>query len=1666
MEYVWDKVELLRAAKRDISKEDLVEEIWMGLPDEMRLTFDNEEEILDAWDVQKLSNALIPKDRAFRATLKREAAKKESSSFYRTDRSSSRFGVKPNADDRRKLDARSSNSNDKEKMRPSVDDKKKWRKDDNGKWMSRACRHCGEWHLDSDCPKKPSNYYLIDQLVADSDAPSDEHDIDIITPETESDSDSHPHYHTMTNGYRRVLNSQSIVIKDSGSIPIIEVPQADVVGTGIAYLSAEPCPVRASLGAPPDADTPVKSGVVDSGGACIIAQENVPAGTPILRSPLNPSSQGVGDSSTETIGYAKIPTYFPNHAAFNEDKRHAKILLLWIEYQIVAKCKTAFLIGRDALKAYSIDIEESSKNVVVRMPNAESFRIPITETDRLAVRRHDSRVFLTEDVKIKPHAQVWLPIDFSKIEDDSTLFFSPCRFVRPADGTYGSSVYALFSDKTNHILFLNPSDRPMKLSRGEVVGSFEPLAPNSPAIYFNDSAHSQRKMQKVDHTLAEKAKPPDSPTLENIDPFGLSDESGEASEGEKESDEILQNDDLEWDINPRLKLRLRIKMLELLRKRKSAFAGPTNILGRLKDFKMRIQTNGSKIRAQAPYRSTPRKRALIREAIQRLKTLGVIRKSSSSVASPVVVVWQKGKPRFCVDLREVNSKTEIDRYPIPRQDNIFARLSGAKYMSTLDAFAGYHQSELEEESRHLTAFITEDDGLWEYLRVPFGLKNAPAFFQRCIDEILGNYRWDFVLAYIDDIVVFSNTFEEHLVHVDKVLDTLTAAGLTLSEKKCHFGYTDVRLLGHKVSRLGLSTQEEKVEAITKLEFPKTVGEARVTLGEFGYHRSFIDEYAILAEPLTSGLALTEEEKLSFRKTGCLPEPKTLSNKMAKRPFQATTVRLAAFDALKIALSNAPVLIYPDYSKPFLLYVDACRKGIAAGLYQVGPDEKEHPVLFISRTLRHAEKNYAATELECLAVVWALKKLAHYVDGSQLTLITDHSALKWIWSVKETVNQRLFRWSLLLNPLKDKVNIVHRPGRLNNNVDPLSRNPVPAYLTTTLVSISNEWRLKLQSGYVKDKHFRSIWKKLGGALLNGAGKGTQSDTEVDDIDEGQGSETTDEEVHDNLSVKEKEEAVTMEAVAESAEEVYEIGKAQGAYSVVNGLLYMTEGPTGSNLRLCVPSPCVNEVIKLVHSAAHVGIRKTFQSLSTRYYFPRMSKLVKAYVNRCGKCQTSKPSNEKTAGKLQPIKSTPIPSHTISVDFVTGLPESNGSNALLNITDKFSKAVKLIPCRDTTSAKEVACLYYRNAYSTFGLPTKIISDRDARFTSGVWQALCQLVGISLGLTAAYHPLADGQGERTNQTVENSLRCLIGADVNKYSKWTDYLLLLEHELNSTPQSSTNFTPNELRYIIPPRSIPDVFSIPDNKVASVEDLMDDLKNKRDEAKSAIRLAQDAQKEYADTKRSDKQFAVGDLVLLKFKRFSLGYKPPKAHSNKLGPTSTPVRIIRKISPLAYKVALPAGSKIHDVISIIHLKKYRNDTGDVRPLPIEQEGTPEWEVEHIEDERVVGPKRTKEYLVKWAGYGDDERTWEPVENLEHAQSVLLDWITKHPDTSAKTPQSQFPRRKKKPTSSTLTNKVNLLFYTPSVEKSPVCRGCSTAFSSRNRLFKHLHNATGCLRQGS
>jgi len=400
---------------------------------------------------------------------------------------------------------------------------------------------------------------------------------------------------------------------------------------------------------------------------------------------------------------------------------------------------------------------------------------------------------------------------------------------------------------------------------------------------------------------------------------------------------------------------------------------------------------------------------------------------------------------------------------------------------------------------------------------------------------------------------------------------------------------------------------------------------------------------------------------------------------------------------------------------------------------------------------------------------------------------------------------------------------------------------------------------------------------------------------------------------------------------------------------------------------------------------------------------MRKRTYDFVDACVACQTSKPTTTKKAGLLNPIETKPLLFHTITIDFVVGLPKSkDGYNAMLSFTDKFTKCVKFLPCNDTITAKEMAELFIKHAYSTFGLPEKIISDRDPKFTSSFWRTLCEMLNIGLNMTTAYHLEADGQSERSNQTIETALRCMIGGNIEKYSKWTDYLPILEHEINSSKNASTDYSPNELRFTVVPRSIPDVLlstkpNTPTN--ATAESLANDLQLCRNAAIAAIAKAQRIQKKYFDKRRTDKEFKEGELVILKFsKKSAAGYKPgERIHNSKMGPLGTPVRILKRISPVTYKIALPLGSKIHDTVSIAHLKKFSKDTGDIRPLPVISESDlgEEWEVESIDAHRIK--KGHREFLVKWKGYSSDERTWEPVEHLDNSEELLLDYIAKNPD---------------------------------------------------------------------
>jgi hypothetical protein len=462
---------------------------------------------------------------------------------------------------------------------------------------------------------------------------------------------------------------------------------------------------------------------------------------------------------------------------------------------------------------------------------------------------------------------------------------------------------------------------------------------------------------------------------------------------------------------------------------------------------------------------------------------------------------------------------------------------------------------------------------------------------------------------------------------------------------------------------------------------------------------------------------------------------------------------------------------------------------------------------------------------------------------------------------------------------------------------------------------------------------------------------------------------------------------------------------GTFSLIDQCIFFSEKKAG-NLRLCIPTSLVADVLNLCHDArGHPGVRHTYTSIATRFYFRKMTRQVKRYVDNCTQCQTSKPSTQRPWGQLQSIE-TPSPYHSLGMDFVTGLPVSRGFDALLTITDLFTKAVKLVPCLKATSAEETASLYFKHCYTTFGLPTKIVSDRDTRFTSKFWSTLMQLLGVKMGMTTAFHPAADGQSERTNQTVEVALRCFLGGDTARYERWTDYLPIIEHEMNSTVNDSTGFSPNDLRYATKPRGLADLVLPLEGASESAERLVEELKNRRDEARDSIAIAQRKQKKYFDSKRQDKEFEVGDLVVLKFNRFGPGYKAPKPHDHKLAPVGTPLRIVEKISPLSYRVALPSHSRIHDVISIVHLRKYRGSGDHVRPLPVTVGNDEEYEVERIDGER-INSQGGKEFLVKWLGYADNERTWESISNLDHAAEIIAQW---HSQNKKSTGSSAPPAR--------------------------------------------------------
>uniref|UniRef100_A0A669D8G6 ribonuclease H n=1 Tax=Oreochromis niloticus TaxID=8128 RepID=A0A669D8G6_ORENI len=405
---------------------------------------------------------------------------------------------------------------------------------------------------------------------------------------------------------------------------------------------------------------------------------------------------------------------------------------------------------------------------------------------------------------------------------------------------------------------------------------------------------------------------------------------------------------------------------------------------------------------------------------------GVIRESCSPWAAPIVLVRKKdGTWRFCVDYRKLNAVTHKDAFPLPRIEETLTSLTRAQWFSTLDLASGYWQVQTDPTDREKTAFTTPV-GLFEFERMPFGLCNAPATFQRLMQHCLSGQIAESLLVYLDDIIIYSPDFSSHLQHLDEVFQRLWRHGLKLQPNKCKFLQQEVKFLGHVVDKCGVRPDPDKISAVMDWPVPDTIRQVRSFLGLAGYYRRFVSGFAKIARPLTALLTgVPVNKKTDRRKVQWSPECQT------------------AFEALKAALMQAPVLAYADYSLPFIVYTDASGRGLGAVLAQV-QEGQERVIAYASRSLHHTERNdanYSSFKLELLALKWAVtEKFKDYLTGARFIVYTDNNPVAHLQTARLGAAEQ--RWVAQLASFDYEIK--YRSGKSNINADALSRFPtVPA-----------------------------------------------------------------------------------------------------------------------------------------------------------------------------------------------------------------------------------------------------------------------------------------------------------------------------------------------------------------------------------------------------------------------------------------------------------------------------------------------------------------------------------------------------------------------------------------------------------------------------------------------
>lgn len=887
---------------------------------------------------------------------------------------------------------------------------------------------------------------------------------------------------------------------------------------------------------------------------------------------------------------------------------------------------------------------------------------------------------------------------------------------------------------------------------------------------------------------------------------------------------------------------------------------------------------------QRQYRIPQVHKAEIDKQVQELLDAGIIRHSMSPWNSPLLLVSKKpgadGKKkwRMVVDYRKVNDVTIKQVFPLPRIDEILDQLGHSRYFTTLDLASGYHQVQMDKDDAEKTAFST-GTGHYEFTRMPFGLTGAPATFQRIMNHILTGLQGVDCFVYLDDIVIYGRNLVDHETRLMKVLQLLRENNLKLKTEKCQFLRKEVVYLGHVCSEDGARPDPHKVKCVTELSPPRSVKEIQSVMGLFNYYRKFIDGMAEIALPIT-----------------------TLTKKGTKFVWDENCQ--LAFKKLKEVITTAPLLIYPDFSKPFLLTTDASGGAIGAVLSQGEPGE-DLPIAYASRALSETEKRYSTIEKECLAIVWATHNFRPYLLGRQFEVFTDHQPLRGIANLKDQTS-RLANFRHKLSEYDFEIH--YKPGKKNQNADALSRIPYEsediqeiielAPIVSTNVNTCNVDYTE-QARPKGNPDVSTSMVRCGGWTRSKAewNQEVHIEEEINLID----ANTIEiEDILDEYMVQTRSKAGLNQETNEDEELNFMDDREDDDLKIEE----IVDEPK-SVIKLTERID-IDRVLKDFHDSVlggHQGALKTHARIRQQFSWPGMLKEVQNYVKNCPKCQVNK-SSRLTKMPLMVTDTPKRPFEKVFMDIVGPLPETtSGNKYILTFLEDLSKYLVCIPIPDM-EASTVASVFFDEIISRYGVPKVLVTDNGTNFTSRLFTETCKLLGVKKVHITPYHPQANGSLERSHRPLAEYLRNYAKEDGSNWDRW---LTKAMHVHNNSMHVTTKQTPfkslygfdNELPTNLKRKCAPLYNSEDTTKVLKYQ-----LQRSHQLARENQVKAKEASKRQYDDKVNSTEFAVGQKVLMKNQN----------KRNKLSPIwNGPFEVNRVCGPVTTEIVIKGkNKKIHN----------------------------------------------------------------------------------------------------------------------------------------------------------